>query len=176
MKLMDSASLFTDTIDKRFGVSIFYGEDRYYRFIPLVRNRFGVYVPIAEGIEIPPTTDAEQIGKGYIAAAINSLNHYGEDLDMRKAPALYKSFKKFTSQKKFDLSHCKVVGIAKNGEIKFTYTVWHDVEFCLKKEDPIIEKIVFLNSSAAEIGNTILTVLEEARIAFPNNKIFNNDK
>lgn len=173
---MDNISLYADAIDKKFGVCIFYGEERYFRFIPCVRNRFGVYVPIEEGIEIPPTTDAEQIGKGYIAAAVNSLNHYGEDLDMRKAPAIYKSFKKFTSQKKFDLSHCKVVGIAKDGEIKFTYTVWHDGEFFLKKEDPIIEKIVFLNSNAAEIGNAILTVLEEARMAFPDNKILNNDK
>lgn len=176
MREMDNISLYVNAIDKKFGVCIFYSEERHFRFVPCVINRFGVYVPIAEGIEIPPTTDVEQIGKGYIAAAVNSLNHYGEDLDVRKAPAIYKSFKSFTSQKKFDLSHCKVVGIAKNGEIKFTYTVWHDGEFCLKKEDPIIEKNCFLNSGAAKIGNAILTVLEEARIAFPDNKILNNNK
>ena len=173
---MDTVSLFTDTIDRKFGASIFYGEDRYYRFVPLVRNRFGVYVPIEDVVEIPPTTDVEQIGNGYITAAINSLNHYGEDLDVRKAPAIYKSFKNITSQKKFNLSHCKAVGIAKDGEIKFTYTVWHDGEFCLKKSDPVIEKIVSLKSSAAEIGNAILTVFEDAGKAFPHNTILNNDK
>lgn len=173
---MNTVSLFTDTIDKRFGVSIFYGEDRYYRFIPLVRNRFGVYVHIEEGVEIPPTTDSEQIGNGYITAAVNSLNHYGEDLDMRKAPAIYKSFNKFTAQKRYNLSHCKIVGIAKDGEIKFTYAVWHDGEFCLKKDDPVIEKIVPLKSTAADIGNAILTVFEDAKKAFPHNKILNNDK
>ncbi len=168
---MDSASLFTDKFDTKFGVSIFYGEDGCYRFIPLVRNRFGVYVPIEEGVEIPPTTDAEQIGNGYITAAVNSLNHYGEDLDMRKAPALYKSFKKFTSQKKFDSTHCKVSSIAKDSEIKFTYTVWHKGEFCLKKGDPIIEKVIPRNNSATEIGNTILNMFIQAQNIFPKNEI-----
>lgn len=173
---MGSTSVYKDNVDKTFSVNLFFGEDGSFRFVPGVRNHLNIYVPVAEGVEIPHTTDPVKIGEGYIATAINSLNHYGEDLDIREAPPKYKSFKKFTSQKKFNLSHCLIGSKAINGEIKFTYFIWHKNEFCLLRGDPIIEKVISQDSNSIEIGNAILTVLEEARIAFPNNKILNNDK
>lgn len=32
--------------------NVFLGEDKYIRFVPGVQNRFGIYVPIPEGIEV----------------------------------------------------------------------------------------------------------------------------
>lgn len=170
---MDSDSVHIVDSGKTFSVNVFLGEDKYIRFVPGVKNRFGIYVPIPEGIEVSFDSNEAEIGKGFIAAAQNALNHYGEDLDMRTAPAKYKSFKKFTSQKKFNLSHCLASGIAQNGEIKFTYLVWHSGEFCLRTGDPVIEKVIPQNSLKTVIGHTIMEIFEEASNIFPDNGILN---
>lgn len=62
---------------KDFSVNIFLGKDKVIRFVPGVRNKFGIYVPIPEGMEVPLTSSAKEIGKVYLNTANNALNHFG---------------------------------------------------------------------------------------------------
>lgn len=159
-----------------YSVNVFWGKDKTFRFVPGIRNRFGVYVPIPEGREISFSNNYEEIGHVYLQTAQKALNHLGEDLDMRKAKPKYISFKGFKSQNDFDLKHFLISSIAKNDKINFTFTVWHKNEFCLYKNDPICSKEIPYDSSAKTIGLTIFAVLEMAQKSFPELDIFSNKK
>lgn len=106
---------------KTFSVTIFLGIDRKIRFVPGVKNKFGIYVPIPEGIEYNFVNDAYLLGQAYYRAAQNALNHYGKDLNMKKAKPKYVSFKNFKSQRDFDSKHHGISSFADNGEIEFVF-------------------------------------------------------
>ena len=159
---------------KDFSVNVFLGKDKIIRFVPGVRNRFGIYVPIPEGLEVPFNSNPKEIGKVYLKTANNALNHYGEDLDMKTAKPKYVSFKGFKSQKKFNLEHFCFSSFAINGKIKFTFLPWHKNEFCLLKSD--IECIVEITRTNDEviIGKSILDIIEKADKAYPELNILSN--
>ncbi len=161
--------------DRTFSVNVFLGQDKMIRFVPGVRNKCGVYVPIPEGLEVPFNSSPQDIGKVYLKTASNALKHFGEDLDMRKAPPKYISFKGFKSQKEFNLKHFCFSSFCINGKIKFTFMLWHKNQFCLLKED--IKCVVEIDKTDNEliIGNAILEVIKKASNAYPEMNILSND-
>ncbi len=160
---------------KDFSVNIFLGKDKMIRFVPGVRNKFGIYVPIPEGLEVPFDSSPKEIGKTYLKTANNSLNRFGEDLDMRLAKPKYISFKGFKSQKDFDLKHFCFFSYALNGKITITFLPWHKNEFCLLKSD--IECIVEIIETDDEviIGETILEIIKKADKEYSELKILSDN-
>lgn len=156
---------------KDFSVYIFLGKDKVIRLVPGVRNKFGIYVPIPEGIEVPLTSNAKEIGKVYLSTANNALNHFGEDLDMRTAKPKYISFKNFKSQKEFNLKHFCFSSFALNEKIKFTFLPWHKNEFCLLKSDTECIVEITLTDDEETIGEAILNIIKKANEAYPDLKI-----
>ena len=61
---------------KDFSVNVFLGKDKIIRFVPGVKNRFGIYVPIPEGLEVQFNSSPKEIGKVYLKTANNALKHY----------------------------------------------------------------------------------------------------
>lgn len=158
----------TNKKNKDFSVNIFLGKDKIIRFVPGVRNDFGIYVPIPEGLEVPLNSTANEIGNVYLKAAGNALKHYGENLDMKTAKPKYISFKGFKSQKDFDLKHFCFSSFASNNKIKFTFLPWHKNEFCLLKSDK--ECIVEITQAKDKniIGEAILEIINIANRKYPN--------
>lgn len=161
--------------DKTFSVNVFLGKDKVIRFVPGVRNKYGVYVPIPEGLEVSFNLSPREIGRVYLKVANNALKHFGEDLDMKKAPPKYISFKGFKSQKEFNLKHFCFSSFCIDGKIKFTFLPWHKNEFCLFKDD--IECVVEIDKTNNEliIGNAILEVIKKADETYPEMYILSND-
>ena len=145
---------------QKFLHSLFLGKDKIIRFVPGVRNRFGIYVPIPEGLEVPFNSNPSEIGKVYLQTVNNALKHYGEDLDMKTAEPKYISFKGFKSQKDFDMKHYCISSFALNERIIFTFLPWHKNEFCLLKSD--IECVVETIQTDDEsiIGKAILEIIK----------------
>lgn len=163
-----------DKKKKDFSVNVFLGKDKIIRFVPGVRNRFGIYVPIPEGLEVPFNSTTKEIGDIYLKTANNALNHYGEDLDRRTAKPKYISFKKFKSQKQFNLEHFCFSSFAINGTINFTFLPWHKNEFCLLKSD--IECIIEIARTDDKdiIGKAILDIIEKADKNYPELNILSD--
>lgn len=157
--------------DKTFSVNVFLGKDKIIRFIPGVKNRFGIYVPIPEGLVVSFNSSPQEIGKVYLKTAENALKHSGEDLDMRTAAPKYRSFKGFKSQKEFNLKHFCFSSFCINGEIKFTFLPWHKNEFCLLKSDIACVAEIKDISDELAIGNAILEVIKKADKEYPEMNI-----
>jgi len=165
-----------DKKDKDFSVNVFLGKDKVIRFVPGVKNKFGIYVPIPEGTEVSLNSTPKEIGEIYLKATKNALNHFGEDLDMKTASPKYISFNGFKSQKDFDLKHFCFSSFDIDGKIKFTFLPWHKNEFCLLKSD--IECTLEIKETSDEtiIGNAILEIIEKANKVYPELKIFDDNK
>lgn len=159
--------------DRSFGVSVFLGQDQILRFIPGIRNKFGIYVPISQGKEIPLSSTVEAIGKAYQEIAQISLSIDGTDLDMRKATPKFKAFRGFRSQKQFNSQHQYIWSFCEDGDIRFTFMLWHNGEFAVLKSDIECKKIIPEDSDAATIGQTILDVFNMADSAYPEKHIWN---
>lgn len=162
-------------MEKTFSVNVFLGKDKVIRLVPGVRNRFGIYVPIPEGVEVPLMAGAEEIGNAYFKASKNALAHFGEDLDMRKAKPKYVSFKKFKSQRDFNANHFCFSSFAYNGKIKFTFLPWHNGEFCLLKSDVVCEEEIPIDSNERIIGNSILSIFQAAAEKYPEQNILSDN-
>lgn len=159
---------------KTFSVTVFLGKDMIIRFVPGVRNSFGIYVPIPEGVEAEYTASSEVIGASYLKAANNALNHSNEDLDMRTAKPKYISFKKFKSQKSFNSNHFCFSSFAIDGKIKFTFLPWHKNQFCLLRSD--IECFVEIEETedVSVIGKAILEIIKKANETYPGLNMLSN--
>lgn len=155
-----------------FGVSVFLGQDQILRFVPGVRNKFGIYVPIPQGKELPLSSTIEAIGMTYQETAQISLSMDGTDLDMRKATPKFKAFRGFRSQKQFNSQHQYIWSFCENGSIRFIFMIWHNGEFVVLKSDIKCEKIISDDSDAATIGQTILDVFNMADSAYPEKHIW----
>lgn len=152
---------------KTFSVTIFLGVDGKIRFVPGVKNKFGIYVPIPEGVENNFFNDAYMLGKAYCQAAQNALNHYGEDLNMKKAKPKYISFKGFKSQRDFDSKHHCLSSFADGRQIEFSFLPNHNGEFALYNSDIECSKIISQNNDYSVIGQAILDVCKLADKAYP---------
>lgn len=157
---------------KDFSVNIFLGKDDVIRFVPGVKNRFGIYVPIPEGLEVPISSGPEEIGSVYLKTAGNALKHFGEDLDMRTAKPKCTSFKGFRSQKDFNLKHFCFSSFALEGKIKFTFLPLHKNEFCLLTSDKECVLEIAQTTDALTIGNAILDIIKTASNTYPELNIY----
>lgn len=157
-----------------YSVNVFVGKDKIIRFVPGVRNRYGIYVPIAEGLEVPLNSTPKEIGEVYLKTANNALKHLGEDLDIKAAKPKYISFKGFRSQKEFDLKHFCFSSFLLDGKIKFTFLHWHKNEFCLLKSD--VECVVEISKTddPSIIGNAIIEIINKANESYPELNILSN--
>lgn len=157
-----------------YSVTIFLGIDGKIRFVPGVKNKFGIYVPIPEGVENNFFNDAYMLGKAYCQAAQNALNHYGEDLNMKTAKPKYISFKGFKSQRDFDSKHHCISSFANDGQIEFIFLPNHNGEFALYNSDIECSKTVLQNNDYSVIGQAILDVCKLANKAYPKLNILSN--
>lgn len=156
-----------DQCTKDFSVNVFLGKDRMIRFVPGVRNRFGIYVPLPEGLEVPLCSGPKAIGTAYLQTAGRAVSHFGEDLDMRTAKPKYTSFKHFRSQKQFNLNHACFSSFGIGGTIKFTFLPWHKNEFCLLKSDKECILEIAQTNDALVVGSAVLDIVKMADGAYP---------
>ena len=166
-KMKNNTNVSIQNEDKTFSVNVFLGKDKIIRFVPGVKNRFGIYVPIPAGTVVSFNSTPREIGKVYLKTANNALMHSDEDLDMRTAPPKYVSFKGFKSQKQFNLSHFCFSSFCINGKIKFTFLPWHKNEFCLLKSDTKCIVEIETTDDELAIGHAILEIVNKSNEAYP---------
>lgn len=60
---------------KTFSVNVFLVKDKIMRFIPGIKNKFGIYVPITEGMEVSLNSSPQEIVKVYLKIVSNAVKH-----------------------------------------------------------------------------------------------------
>lgn len=158
--------------DRSFGVKVYLGRDQIIRLVPCPENKCGVFVHLPQGREVPLSHGAYEIGKAYLKTAEEAVEFDGENLVLAAAAPIFKTFKGFKSQKAFNTTQQYIWSYADEGNIYFTFLIWHDGEFALYKGDIKCEKIISDDSDAAAIGQTILDVFNMADSAYPEKHIW----